>query len=304
MSNIVNFREAKPDDIRNALTGNTALVAMVKQHMGIEAFTEAAIQLMSQQGMRDCTPASVFGGLLKAAIFGFRVSPELGHCWLIPREFGKGTQNATWMATFQIGYKGWQELSFRTGLVESFDSGIVWSNDKFDYEKGTNSFLSHKECDSPDSRGKKTHAWAGAVMNSGRFVFNVVPIDEVERHRKMAGSQKIWDGNYDQMAKRIPMRYLCTLQLPKSEVLRQGIEADGGVHNLENGQISIIPMGEVEKKAAPVELHQDYKAEIQAAQTSEALKNLWEMAKKNLTGKAKDEYRTLLIAREAKIKGE
>ena len=301
MSNIVSFKQAKPDDIRQALTGNTALVAMVKQHMGIEAFMEAAIQLMGQPGMRDCTPASVFGGLLKAAIFGFRVSPELGHCWLIPREFGKGTQNATWMATFQIGYKGWQELSFRTGLVESFDSGIVWSNDTFDYEKGTNSFLKHKECDNPDSRGKKTHAWAGAVMNSGRFVFNVVPIDEVERHRKMAGSQKIWDGNYDQMAKRIPMRYLCTLQLPKSEVLRQGMEADGGVHNLDGGQINTIPIGEVEKNAAPVELHLDYKDEIEAAKTIDALKNLWEQRKTQLSGKAKDEYRALIISRQAQI---
>lgn len=304
MSNIVSFKEAKPDDIRNALTGNTALVAMVKQHMGIEAFTEAAIQLMGQKGMRDCTPASVFGGLLKAAIFGFRVSPELGHCWLIPREFNKGKPNAVWMATFQIGYKGWMELAFRSGEVESFDAAMVWSNDQFDYEKGTTPFLKHKECANQSNRGQKTHAWASATMMSGRIVFNVVPIDEIERHRLMAGSQDIWSKNYDQMAKRIPMRYLCTLQLPKSEVLRQAIESDGGVHNLDGERINTIPIVEVEKKAAPVELHQDYKAEIQAAQTSEALKNLWEMAKKNLTGKAKDEYRSLLIKREAEIKGE
>jgi len=305
MSNITNFKDAKPDDIRQALTSNNALVAMVKDHMGIEAFTEAAIQLMSQRGIKECSPSSVFGGLLKAAIFGFRVSPELGHCWLIPREINFGTRDnpkKIWVATFQIGYKGWMELAFRSGRVESFDSGMVWSNDLFEYEKGTTPFLKHRECAIPDSRGVRTHTWASATMSSGRIVFNVAPIDEVERHRKLSQSDDIWTKNYDQMAKRIPMRYLCTLQLPKSELLQKAIEADGGVHEIESsGEMKTIPVGEVEKQAVETELHQDYKDEIEAAITEEGLKNLWEAQKDKLTGKQKDEYRSLVIAQRTKI---
>ncbi len=301
MSNIVTFKDTNPDQIRSAITSNNNLVAMVKEHMGVEAFTEAAIQLMGQRGMRDCTQSSVFGGLLKAAIFGFRLSPELGHCWLIPREINIGTRekpNKIWMATFQVGYKGWMELAFRSGKVQAFDSGMVWTNDLFEYEKGTTPFLKHRECSIPENRGKRTHAWASATLASGLVVFNVVSIDEVERHRKMSQSDKIWDGNYDQMAKRIPMRYLCALQLPKNEILQQAIEADGAVHGADGA--TTLAIGEVEDKAQ-VELHQDYKDEISACTSEGALKNLWEARKNQLDGTAKDEYRNLMIARHAKL---
>ena len=245
--------------------GNSALVAMVKKSMGVEAFTEAALQLIRQPGISKCTQDSVLGGMLKAAIFNFRISPELGQCWLVPRSINVGTkENKVWadVATFQIGYKGWQELAFRSGLVESFDSGVVWENDSFDYEQGTQPFLKHKACANPNQKGKRTHVWASATMKSGRVVFNVCDIEEIERHRRIAKSQDIWDANYDQMAKRVPMRYLCTLQLPKSDELLSAAESDGASIPIVEGELKMMPISEVEPIAA-VELHEDYVLELE-----------------------------------------
>jgi len=243
------YQNVPPDEIARHIRGNTALAKMVAEGMGVERFTEAALQLLKQPGIAQCTQESVLGCLLKAAMFNFRLSPELGQCWIVPRKVNVGTKEKpvwTWVATFQIGYKGWIELAFRSGEVESFDFGMVCENDTFDFQQGTGAFLNYRPHSDPMKRGKRTHVWAAAVMRSGRVVFNVVDMVEVERHRKMSDTQTtydqatrqksvsqnpvgIWAAHYDQMAKRIPTKYLCSLQLPKSELILRAIEADGSV---------------------------------------------------------------------------
>ena len=108
---IITFQNAQPAQIRELITGNKSLVKLVSESMGVEAFTEAALQIIRQPGIAACTQESVLGAMLKAAIFKFRISPELGQCWLVPRSINVGTrERPIWAntATFQIGYKGWQ----------------------------------------------------------------------------------------------------------------------------------------------------------------------------------------------------
>lgn len=291
MSNsIMTFQGISPDKFRETLYSNRNLVSMVKMKMGIEVFTEAALQLIQNPAIAACTQSSVLGCMLKAAIFGFRLSNELGQCWIVPRGMNVGN-NKVQMATFQIGYKGWQELAFRSGRVESFDSGIVYQNDQFEFQKGTNAFMNH--IPSPltgKDRGNITHAWASATMNTGRVVFNVVPVDEIERHRLMAQYNTVWANHYNMMAMRIPTRYLCMLQLPKSDEMSAAIEADGGIHDLEGEKVVTTPISQVEEAATLPELHEDAIAEIEACKTKEALRNLWEARQNDYDGDLKKAY--------------
>lgn len=299
-----NFQNVPPDEIARQLRGNQALAKMVADSMGIERFTEAALQLLKQPGLAACTQESVLGGLLKAAMFNFRLSPELGQCWLVPRKINIGTkEKPVWaqVAVFQIGYKGWIELAFRSGEVESFDSAVVWSGDIFDFEQGSTPFLKYKPCPDPYRKGQKTHVWASATMRSGRVVFHVVDIAEIERHRMLSDTQiswnegarrkevaanpvGIWGAHYDQMAKRVPMRYLCTLQLPKSEILLRAIEADGGATNVMGETIAEMSLGEVEENAVPATLHPDYVAELESAKTGEELGVIFNRQKQHMNG--------------------
>lgn len=308
MANLQNFQNTDPQEIRRIVETST-LSKIISEKMGLEAFIEAAMQLLRQPGLAACTQESVLGGLLKAAIFQFRLSTELGQCWLIPRSIKVGTDannKAVYstVATFQIGYKGWQELAFRSGKVESFDAEVVWENDKFDFEKGSNPFLSYVPCKDPARRGKRTHVWASATMNSGRVVFSVVPIEEVERHRKMSDNQSNWEGgkksvaeapvgiwalHYDAMAKRIPMRYLCQLQLPKSEILLSAIESDGSVINFGNTGVTEIKSKEVEE-SVQTELHEDYAMELEAAKSREELTEIYNKRKGDFTPELLDKY--------------
>jgi recombination protein RecT len=313
---VQNFQNVPPEEIGRQLRGNQSLAKMVADSMGIERFTEAALQLLKQPGLAACTQESVLGGLLKAAMFNFRLSPELGQCWLVPRKVNIGTkEKPIWaqVATFQIGYKGWIELAFRSGEVESFDSAVVWSGDTFDFEQGSTPFLKYKPCADPYRKGQKTHVWASATMRSGRVVFHVVDIQEVERHRMMSDTQTAWDetsrkktisvnavgiwgAHYDQMAKRVPMRYLCTLQLPKSEIMLRAIEADGSVTNIAGDTIEQIPIGEVEAIALPERLHDDLLAELETAQTADELKAFFNQRKKDLPPALKAQYHDAVLA--------
>jgi len=312
------YQNVPPDEIARHIKGNTALAKMVAEGMGVERFTEAALQLLKQPGIAQCTQESVLGCLLKAAMFNFRLSPELGQCWLVPRKVKTGGKdekgNDQWaqVATFQIGYKGWLELSFRSGEVESFDSAVVWENDTFEFEQGSAPFLKYKPCADPMRRGKKTHVWASATMRSGRVVFHVVDIMEVERHRMLSDTQTtwnegsrrkeaavnpvgIWGAHYDAMAKRIPMRYLCALQLPKSDILLRAIEADGGATNIMGETIAEMPIAEIEANAEPATLHEDLLAELETAKTADELKAFFNQRKNDLPAELKVQYHDAVL---------
>lgn len=282
---IKKLRDSSPEQIKSMIAGS-AVSDVIQKKMGIAAFVEATMQLLKSPALLECTEESILGGILKAAIFGFRLSPELGHCWLVPRKV-----NGAIVAVFQIGYQGWMELALRSGKVESFDYKMVYEKDTFDYRQGTNAFLNYKAYSNHNNRGMKTHAWASAVMMSGRVVFDVQPIEEIERRRMSSpnGDGEIWHKHYDMMAIRMPMRYLCRLKLPKSELMQQAIEADGGYSVIENGVVKEVGADQVEKLTEQV-LHEDLVLELETAKDRTQLHELYAKRKPDLSPELLVEY--------------
>ncbi len=305
--------------IKEAIQKNKTLLDIVRQKMDVGAFIEAALQIAQQPGVAACTHDSIMGCLVKAAIFGFRLSQELGQCWIVPRNVNVGTrEKATWIkvATFQVGYKGWQELAFRSGKVESFDFGIVRQNDKFDFEQGSAPVIRHKYDGGEYERGDRKGVWASATLMSGRVVFHYCDISEIERHRLMSDTQRnsqtpvaVWGNHYDIMAMRVPMRYLCTLKLPKSAELQAAIESDGAVLNasgdVEAGAVKLLQ----DEQAAQAnstgtgsgELHPDLVMEVEAAKSVEALSEIWFRQSPNLSGSLKTQYAKLVSKMKEKL---
>lgn len=304
---ITTFQGLQPDQIREQINANQPLLKVVQDKMGIEQFTEAALSIIQNPTVAVCTRESVFGCLLKAAIFGFRLSPELGQCWVVPRSLNVGTrEKPIWakVATFQIGYKGWQELAFRSGKVESFDFSTVRENDSFDFQQGSAPSLVHKWSGSDQERGKRTGVWASATLASGRIVFHFCPVSEIERHRLMSDTQKnsqtpisVWGAHYDIMAMRVPMRYLCTLKLPKTAEIEQAIESDGSVISIDGKvEVGATKMLEAEK-SEPTQLHEDDIDQIEACTTVQSLGEFFKARHGQLTGTAKAEFSKLVTAK-------
>jgi recombination protein RecT len=296
--------------IEEHIKQNQTLQSLIEGKMGKAEFVAAANQLMQNEDIMKCSPDSVLGCLLNAAILGLKLSPTLGECWIIKRRM-KGAD----IATFQIGYKGWQTLAFRSGVVSHFDFNAVYENDRYDRQFGSSSYLNHTPA--IGDRGRFLLVWASATTTSGLTVLDEQQYDTIERHRKQSDSQSSWNGNekvkaerpvgvwatnYDIMAARIAIANICKRKLPKNELLNQAINMDGGATIVTNNEVKEVPVGEVEAAAALPEategnalltLHDDFVVPIAAAKTPEAIRELFDQNVKTMNPETRRAYTAL-----------
>ena len=137
----------------------------VAQILQDPALARSLITVMStivsrNQALKECTKASIVGGLLTASILRLNLEPSLGHCYMIPR-YNKFIQRKE--ANFQIGYKGYISLLYRNPRIELVDGSVVREGDDFEYQLGTEPYARHR----PNTRGVRgglTYAYAYAIF--------------------------------------------------------------------------------------------------------------------------------------------
>lgn len=118
----------------------------------------------------DCEPMSFLGAMMTAASLGLEVNTPQGHAYLIPfNNNRKNPQTGRWEKTKEaqliIGYKGYIDLAFRSGVLTYIDAGIHYSDDDlWEYEKGSNFQLRHAE---GPQQGEKLHAYAIVKWGGG-----------------------------------------------------------------------------------------------------------------------------------------
>ncbi len=172
--------------------------------------------------LMECSPKSIFMGLLQASEMGLEVGGGFGHAYLLPfkRE-----------ATLVVGYQGYIELMYRTGHVSSVRSALVFEGDTWEYEEGTTPRIVHK----PDLEADRTpealrYAYAVVHLQSGGpAVQEVMTKKEIEATRKRSpsatSSKSPWVTDYLAMARKSPIRRIAKL-LPKSRELAQALDID------------------------------------------------------------------------------
>ena len=273
---LINLKSATKEQVRYAID-SAGVLSMLEGENTKQRFIQSAYQLSQQPGISECTTASVMGCLLKAATFNFPISPELGQCWVVPRNSkvkgpnGKdleqnGRPVYEKLAVFQIGYKGWQELAFRAKSVESFDTGEIWEKDVFDFAKGSNPFLTHKKTLDHNNRGKRVGFYASATLPSGRLVFDVISPEEAEEIRMRSETQykyseqtrqkvfsaqpiDMWAKYYAQMVYRSPIKKICTTRIQTSIEIQNGVLYDNGITIVKpGGEVVEISPNEVYKE--------------------------------------------------------
>ena len=110
---------------------------------------------------------SLYTAVVHATLSKLDPDPQMGQIYFVPRA-GK--------VQFQAGYKGLMELAFRSKLVTSFATGLVYPGDKFEFEQGTNCFLRHIPAFQTDEPLNATHAYAIArIKGAAKDEFAVIP---------------------------------------------------------------------------------------------------------------------------------
>ncbi len=127
----------------------------------------------------ECSPQSIINAATTAAVLGLECDGVTGQGFLVP--YGG-------VATFQVGYKGFNTLAARSGYT--INGGVVREGDEFDYMLGTAGFVRHK----PLLNGTKRRivaAWATAESHGRPNIVVVMSIDEVDQIKaRSAGARK------------------------------------------------------------------------------------------------------------------
>ena len=134
--------------------------------------------------------------MVTASEFDLEPNTPLGQCYIIP--YGKE-------ATFQMGYQGMMELSFRTTVVESITAREVRELDVFEYTEGTETKLYHPI--GFGERGKVIGYYAIVKLKNGGKLVHVMSKEDCMAHgEKYSKSFKYassgWQSNPDAMCKK------------------------------------------------------------------------------------------------------
>lgn len=195
----------------------TAIASILPKHITPERIARVALmEARDNAKLMQCDPLSFIGAVMESARLGLEPGGALGEAYMIP--YGRECQ-------FQIGYQGLMTLARRSKEVTTFDAQVVYEDDEFSFQYGTNAFLYH----TPGLRNRgepiAVYAVAGLVGNVYQFV--VMTIEEVEEHRKMSKTRGgPWKDHWEAMAKKTAIKALCKF-LPRSTEIVQALAHEG-----------------------------------------------------------------------------
>lgn len=221
---------AKRSDLRSLITGDKMqqqFKLALPKILPVERFTRTLLTTLARdQKLLECDQMTVFAGAMTAAQLGLEIDPALGRAYLLPyRDSRKGM-----VAQLIIGYKGFLDLFYRSGMGDGFQASEVYERDAFKCVRGLDPKLEHEPFDGDDA-GPLKCAYAIARLKGGGTIFEVANKRDVARAMKASrGSDSPyspWQTAPGEMWKKTAIRKLAKL-LPLSPELRDAIAADDG----------------------------------------------------------------------------
>lgn len=204
--------------IRQQLTGDEfkRQVAMaLPKHLTPERFIRVALTALNRvPKLANTTPQSLFKCLLDCSALG--IEPDSRRAYLIPY----GSE-----CTLIISYMGLIELVKRNGDVSNVFGALVYENDAFKYQLGTERRIDHFP--RLKDRGEVIGAYAVVTFKDGASDFEYMDVGEIEgiRKRSMASKNGPWVTDWGEMAKKTVIRRVLKRQTLSPEI-RDAIEKD------------------------------------------------------------------------------
>lgn len=205
VKDLLNANEAKYEQVLAGVVDSKKFLGMVLREVRLNP------------RLAEASLPSLMGAVLGAAQLGLEVGSTLDHCYLVPYD-GE--------VQLILGYKGMEQLAYRSGMIADIQAEVVREGDDFDFEKGTNAFLRHRPM--AGVGGEVTHAYAVARTVHGGTPFVVLFKEDIERRhdRSKAKSEKApWQTDYDRMARKSAIRALFN-DLPASTHVQQALGYD------------------------------------------------------------------------------
>ena len=198
-----------------------------------------AIQILTNNPyLMKCDANSVKDSIVNVALTGITLNPALKYAYLVPRKV-KGDLKCI----LDISYMGMIKILTDAGAVKNVDAGVIYSNDKYDFRRGSDPYFKHMPALA--NRGDKVGAYAIAFLRDGGFQFEILGREEIEKIRATSESYKNeegrkyspWETWEDEMWKKSALKRLFKL-LPKTNFSDQLIAAISHEYDNETSDLS------------------------------------------------------------------
>ena len=205
------------------------IVAALPKHVSPDRMLQVAQTAVTQTpALLECFTPSLYGSLIKCTQLGLEPNNALGQLYLIPFNNRKERRKDVQVI---IGYRGMIDLARRSGAIKSIWADAVREGDEFEYERGMNDVLRHREVSDGGKPGAITHFYAYAHLKDGGFVFDVKSIEWMNTHMlttQSKGAYGPWKDHYEQMGRKTMVRRLFNYLPVSIEMAEaQAIDATG-----------------------------------------------------------------------------
>jgi len=202
---------------------------------------QATMVIAQNEGLKNCTPQSVIGGIMTAAMFGLNPLPALNQCFFIPYQENKQDSQGNWhkisVCQFQMGYAGVLKMLYNTGLVEYIVAEAVHIEDKFENIRGTDAKIVHVPCNKMVTQDTILGAYCVIKLKGFGHFEMYLPKERIEHLRKKGSRGKnelsgAWKTDYGAMSVVKAIKAACK-KLPFSdEMLNKSFESDDEVFDI------------------------------------------------------------------------
>lgn len=213
--------------LRKMLEASKEQIALaLPRHVTPERMIRMALTVFNRTpGLQDCEPVTVLACIIQASELGLELSGPLGHAWMVPY---RNNKTGTTEAQFQVGYRGFIDLAFRSGKLSSFVFRTVYANDFFEVEYGSQQRIIHRPA--MKDRGDAVGYYACINMKDGGHDFEYLSKDDALKHmdryaKGTTRSDSPWRNEFDAMAMKTCVRRLAK-RVPLSAELQTAVTHD------------------------------------------------------------------------------
>lgn len=233
---------AKPiDRFKMELVAREAMLkSLLPSTMGVDKFQAiVASAVADNMDLLECDRGSLLKACLQAAELGLALNKSMAEADILKVWNGKTKR---YEAQFRPRYKGLMKLALQSGDVKKIESRIVYANDDFSYEEGTNPRITHKV--KMGNRGDMIGAYCTWTLSNGETQFEVMDRDQILAIRDRSSSKtkegKVvgpWVTDEGEMWRKTVVRR-ATKYMPMSPEVARAVRADNvaeGIEDIDEG---------------------------------------------------------------------
>lgn len=191
------------------------------------SFATSIMQIVNSSSMLlDADPTSILNAACMAATLNLPINNSLGFAYIVP--YNNRKENKV-EAQLQLGYKGFIQLSQRSGQFKRINACPVYDEDtEEDVHKRLTSLIPQKP------QGKIIGYIAYFQLLNGYEANLTMTIEELEAHAKQYSQaykygNGLWADNFEAMARKTVIKLLLSQQAPLSIDMQKAVLSDQAV---------------------------------------------------------------------------